>query len=516
MASALKKVTWRFLIAGGILLIAAIGLSVIWNRAIKNELALQASSFIRKGISSKEMRGVVEYLSGVQFSAFDHVSLYLPNREHIITLPPIFDQKSQKEQIHHQLLKTEVQVPIFWDLSSQEVLAIAVFSYSRFELVPYAVLIWMISLALLSIVFLQSRNKVATEFQKHLKLQKAEMIEEVAKKVRHNIRSPLASLRAIFLERSLSVESHQDQGISVIHRLEEIVDELKPEFFNSNAFATHPKNQQKALYSVIPLLSAVTSEKKWIAKNVTIEFSADEIAASQGIYTPIPEAEFKAMLSNIIDNSLQAISDQGGVEVLLTYDEFSFSIDVIDDGSGISPEILPLIFDKDFTHGKIAGSGLGLYYAKKLVESHLGNITMTSTVGQGSRLSMILPRSPTPPWHVDQLPLKDHQRIVVIDDQVNMHQMWRMKIAEAGINIQSHFFLNCEEATEWLKTEDGLDKGTLFLVDYDLGSGKINGLEWLEDHPQLAANFILITGHYDDPAVQSRCAQLGCRMRGKV
>ena len=95
----MKTTTHRFIIAGLLLLFAAIALSVVWNRSIKNELAVQASSFVRKGIISTEMRGVVEYLNGVQFSAFETVSLFRADGEHIITLPPTMDRKEREASL---------------------------------------------------------------------------------------------------------------------------------------------------------------------------------------------------------------------------------------------------------------------------------------------------------------------------------------------------------------------------------------------------------------------------------
>ncbi len=81
--------------ASFLLLVAAIGLSVNWNRSIKTELAQQAASFVRKDLAIKEMRGAIEILNGVQFFAFSYVTLYAADGSHIITLPPVFDRKSQ-------------------------------------------------------------------------------------------------------------------------------------------------------------------------------------------------------------------------------------------------------------------------------------------------------------------------------------------------------------------------------------------------------------------------------------
>ena len=126
----IQKTTIRFVLTAAILLTAAIALSVVWNRSIKDELAIQASSFVRKGIATKEMRGVIEYLNGVQFSAFTHVSLYAPNEDHIITLPPVFDRRNKSSDIWNDLVYSSIKIPIFLDTESRN-LAETQFSRTR-------------------------------------------------------------------------------------------------------------------------------------------------------------------------------------------------------------------------------------------------------------------------------------------------------------------------------------------------------------------------------------------------
>ena len=115
---------------------------------------------------------------------------------------------------------------------------------------------------------------------------------------------------------------------------------------------------------------------------------------------PLVEADlqrFRQILTNLVGNALKFI-DRGAVTVTVEVAEGGDVVltHVDDTGIGIEPEVLPLIFDEfyqakgDLTrrHG---GSGLGLAISRQLAELMHGTITVSSTVGKGSRFTLALP-----------------------------------------------------------------------------------------------------------------------------
>jgi len=69
---------------------------------------------------------------------------------------------------------------------------------------------------------------------------------------------------------------------------------------------------------------------------------------------------------------------------------------VRDDGPGISPQLLPRIFDRYVQGaGGQVGTGLGLSIARNLVRLHGGEVTVASALGQGSEFLVLLPRDGT-------------------------------------------------------------------------------------------------------------------------
>lgn len=102
------------------------------------------------------------------------------------------------------------------------------------------------------------------------------------------------------------------------------------------------------------------------------------------------------IISNLIDNAIKYSGDDVMIEISATQDAQSCVIKVKDNGTGITSEKLPYIFDKFYrvTAGNqytTKGYGLGLYYVKTMVEKHGGSISVDSTLAKGSTFTIKIP-----------------------------------------------------------------------------------------------------------------------------
>lgn len=102
------------------------------------------------------------------------------------------------------------------------------------------------------------------------------------------------------------------------------------------------------------------------------------------------ESELREVLINLLENSRAAIPSQGRVVLEAEPRGTSVELRVRDNGTGISPELLPRIFEPHFST-RSTGTGLGLAIVRRLVESWGGSISAESTVGEGTVMRVSIP-----------------------------------------------------------------------------------------------------------------------------
>ena len=107
-------------------------------------------------------------------------------------------------------------------------------------------------------------------------------------------------------------------------------------------------------------------------------------------------AEFA--LAQLVENAIHATPQDGLVTVRLSVTPLEAEIQVQDTGCGIAKEALPTLFEQFKSIGgiherKMGGFGLGLYIAKALLTGHHGTITVESAPGEGTRMTVRLPKT---------------------------------------------------------------------------------------------------------------------------
>lgn len=109
------------------------------------------------------------------------------------------------------------------------------------------------------------------------------------------------------------------------------------------------------------------------------------------------EFHIKNLLATVIDNAVK-YAEEPVVKVSVSDENGNVTIDVEDNGCGIAKEHLSHIFEKFYrvptgdVH-TVRGYGLGLYYAKQVVQLHKGTISIKSSVGKGTTVTIKLPKN---------------------------------------------------------------------------------------------------------------------------
>lgn len=109
---------------------------------------------------------------------------------------------------------------------------------------------------------------------------------------------------------------------------------------------------------------------------------------------PIDPDGLHQILVNLLSNALDAVEpNRGLIRVVCHYDADNRQsvIEIIDNGSGVPPALMPHLFELFHSTKGNRGTGLGLAVAKKIVDEHEGSISVKSTVGEGSTFTIRLP-----------------------------------------------------------------------------------------------------------------------------
>lgn len=106
-------------------------------------------------------------------------------------------------------------------------------------------------------------------------------------------------------------------------------------------------------------------------------------------------ASISEVLSNLIDNAIKYSNEGGVVNVTANADGDSVKVAIEDHGIGMPSNVVSSLFHKFYRSHRsretVAGTGIGLYISKAIVESHGGKISVRSVEGQGSTFEFNLP-----------------------------------------------------------------------------------------------------------------------------
>lgn len=146
---------------------------------------------------------------------------------------------------------------------------------------------------------------------------------------------------------------------------------------------------------VIDVIEEACGLMKTKASDHNIEFTYNASEAVTSIEAD-PKA-IRSMLINIIDNALDACrvdkkKDHHSVNLKVDEDDRQVTFEITDNGIGMSREAQDKSFTLFFSSKGAGGTGLGLFIANKIANSHGGKITINSEPGAGTKFKITLPR----------------------------------------------------------------------------------------------------------------------------
>lgn len=354
--------------------------------------------------------------------------------------------------------------------------------------------------------FMHSLEKVKKTQSSNLQLQVEVAKSHLTSQVAHDIRSPLEVLKSLKSEMSALPSGAQERLKLSIERIEEIAYNLLKSLKDSDSQA------EKSQMNLQILLRDILLEKRMeIRKYPNLEIVDESADHSYGRFSEVNVADIKSLLSNLINNAIEAMDYAGVVKVNLTSQGQRNLITVKDQGTGIPDEIAPKIFNRGFTTKDEIGNGLGLFQGKLAVQSWGGKLSFKNHLlpEKGASFIIELPEISAPDNFVPSLNLKNYQSIIILDDDPNFHELWKERFAGQSHKI-SHFY----SISEILTLNPAINEKTLLLCDYELMDQNLNGLDFIQKMGH-QKHSILVTARSGEKSIRERCQAEGVKLLPK-
>jgi len=210
----------------------------------------------------------------------------------------------------------------------------------------------------------------------------------LATQVSHDIRSPLATLNIVLKNLTELPEEKRALLQNVACSIRDIANNLLAQYKTSKPHTTQ-NNLRPEL--IATLVSALISEKRIQFTEKDLRLQEEIHADARNCLVNLDAPLFKRVLSNLINNAVEALRAQGEVKIVLEKNKRSVILKIIDNGKGIPADILPKIHEGGISVGKEQGYGLGISNAIYCIKQWNGSHDIQSTVDKGTVFTIELP-----------------------------------------------------------------------------------------------------------------------------
>ncbi|HVF56356.1 MAG TPA: response regulator [Pyrinomonadaceae bacterium] len=218
--------------------------------------------------------------------------------------------------------------------------------------------------------------------------EKIAALGRVAAQVAHEVKNPLAGLLLYSMHlKSKTTGKLSDAESSLIDKIIDTVNHLTGTVEQVLNFARpiklmpHRADLNRIVSDVLQLLQPQLS-----ANRIEQRLEFDDA----GVVGALDETSVRAALMNLILNAVQAMPDGGTLSIATSGDAASIRLEIKDTGTGMTPEQARNVFEPFYTT-KSQGLGLGMPYAKRVIEQHRGAVSVDSRPGEGTTIRIQLP-----------------------------------------------------------------------------------------------------------------------------
>lgn len=326
---------------------------------------------------------------------------------------------------------------------------------------------------------------------------------ETIRRVRHDLRSPLAYLRnhGVTLIEQDSIAS--DTYNLSLNRVDVTLRELDKDI---NAQINLGKETTLQVAECLLLESIQTKKGLWGTKkniNLTFDFDKQNLSSIE----IVPE-HFVRSIENLLQNSFEAIENIGNIKVSCFRKHSQVCIDISDNGKGIPLSVLLQLGKSSVTFGKKIGNGIGLKMAKSWIEKWDGQFLIDSEEGRGTTVSITLPLLEVKAKFIAALPVSAKLNgYAIVDDEPEIAQSLVKETQGNGIVFDS--------ITAYAKWLDEADDAHQKVHAFDLHLKHGSGLDLLQSIPW-PERAVLYTNDYLNETAIMIAGELGVPIMPKT
>ena len=264
----------------------------------------------------------------------------------------------------------------------------------------------------------------------------------------HELRNPLAPIsNAVHLLRLQKDENLlQQQARTIIERQATQLTRLVDDLMEVSRITTGRVQLRQDRVVVSGIVERAVETARPLMDQLRHELTVS--MPPQPIWLNADAARLEQVVVNLLTNAAKYTDEGGHIWLTVQQKDDECVLRVRDTGVGISPELLPRIFDL-FTQAERSldrsqgGLGIGLALVQRLVEMHRGRVEVYSALGQGSefvvRLPVVLTLAPPPTFTTPETtkPTRRSLRVLVVDDNMDAAQSIAMLLKASGHDVRT-------------------------------------------------------------------------------
>ncbi len=245
---------------------------------------------------------------------------------------------------------------------------------------------------------LTSINQKEAERQRQERLA---AVGEMAAGIAHEIRNPLASMTGSIqlLRKELTLRDDQARLLDIVMRESQRLNDIIKNFLSYAG----PQRVTRARVDVARLVRDVAAllQQQADAAEPSLEI---DVHAPERLLHDVDEAQLRQVVWNLASNGIKAMPQGGTLHLTVAggvgAQDGAVRLAVRDEGVGMAPADVERMF-QPFQSGFRQGTGLGLAIVRRIVTDHGGRVSVQSTPGAGTEVTVVLPAPARRPAPVD-------------------------------------------------------------------------------------------------------------------